>query len=501
MKKALLGGVLVLAGGYVGSTMYFGSEAESQFKQSVTVIDKALQKQIVELPAGPKFQLSLKDYDKGLLSSSAKLNIKVDFDGIQTPIPMKNLSYDLDLKISHGPFIVALGKPGMAYASSTVELPKKMIDMAKKQLSKDSTLPMMDFSLLINLDQSSRFMAKVPKFTIAPKQIPGKLVWKGMDVFYNMSKDMKSFKGAAVINGLDLDSPFANATVSKMDMTYDLNATQYGLWVGTGTFSLPTIKVSARGSTIFDLSNLKFDSAADVNNGLLKLSMNTSFASIKAKDQSFGPANLDFELKNLDANSFVKVQQTLQELNNAKLLPKSDSKKLMAQLDKQLPNLLSKGAELSVKNFKFQMPEGLMSGALNVKMSSDIKVTKIVQLADYVHADGQFQVPSVLLENMLVKQASRKIRNQQLLLKLNNRKKQEAPSEDASVAIDNVPVQLLSKTEINDRAKQQVDKQLNKLLDEKLLIKESNSFVFKFKFDKGHLFVNGKPFDPALFNQ
>ena len=101
MKKALLGGILVIGAGYVGSTMYFGSEAETQFKKSITVIDQALQKQMVDLPEGPTFQLSLKDYDKGLLNSSAKLKINLDFADMPTPIPMKNLTYDLNLNISH----------------------------------------------------------------------------------------------------------------------------------------------------------------------------------------------------------------------------------------------------------------------------------------------------------------------------------------------------------------------------------------------------------------
>lgn len=510
MKKALLGGILVIGAGYVGSTMYFGSEAETQFKKSITVIDQALQKQMVDLPEGPTFQLSLKDYDKGLLNSSAKLKINLDFADMPTPIPMKNLTYDLNLNISHGPFIMAIGKPGMAYASSSISIPEKMLKMAKKQLSKDSTLPKLDLSLLINLDESSRFVAKVDEFTVAPKKFPGKLFWKGMDVYYDISKDLSALKGAAVVNGLDLDSPFANAVVSKIDMTYDLNATKYGLWVGSGTFDLPSIKVSTRGSTVFDISKLKFDSSANIHNGLLNLSMNTSFENVQAKDKSFGPANIDFEFKNLDAKSFVKVQKTLQHLKNAKSLPKAQAKELMSDLNKQLPGLFARGAQLSIKNFKFQMAEGLLAGNLDVNVPAGIKITQAIQLADHVQAKGDLQMPTVLLDEMLIKQASRKIRHQQMLAKLNQDKKQEAPQQstmDESSAqgdvnaVNEPVVKLLSRAEINTLAQQKVQSQLKKLLDNQLLVKKSNSYIFKFNFDKGHLFINGKPFSPELFNQ
>lgn len=505
MKKVFIGLVLIIVLGCVGASFFFGGEAENQFKHSVKAFDKALQDKMLQVPSSPQVNLVVKDYDKGIFSSSAKLRVKVDLSAMPMPLPraMSKISYDLDLKINHGPFILSLMKPGMAYVESSAQLPKNIIDKVKQQLSKDSTLPQLDLSFFLNLDESSMFKTSIPTFTIIPKQFPGKLIWKGMDMTYNMSKDFTHVYGTSVMNGIDFKSPFANADVSQVQMTSDLRASDYGLWVGTGSFNVPSIRVSARGQNVFDLSKFKLDSSANIKEGLLELSMSSSLASITSKAKSFGPANMVFMVKNLDAKALADVQGVLQQLKDARRLPKDKVEDLTQKLDVQFPKLLARGAELSLSNANFKMPQGLLSASLNIKVPAGIKVTKSMDLVEHVQAKGSLKTPVVLVKKQLFRQAFRQVRYQQRILQRQARKAQSlaALSNDTGVVRSTESPKRMTRMEMKKLAKQKVENQLNKLLGKQLLIQEDDAYLLKFTFNKGHLFVNEKAFTPDMLEQ
>ena len=72
MKKGLIGATLFLILGYFGISTFFASKAEEQFKKSVKVFDQALQEKLLQIPVSPRVNLLVKEYSKGLISSSAK---------------------------------------------------------------------------------------------------------------------------------------------------------------------------------------------------------------------------------------------------------------------------------------------------------------------------------------------------------------------------------------------------------------------------------------------
>ncbi len=319
MKKVLLGGLGVAILGYVGTTVYFGNEAEKQFKKIVKVMDSVLLKQLIQMPNAPRVNLVVKDYSRSLISSSAKLSVKLDLFDMPVPVPPANrkMFYDLDLKVSQGPFIFPLSKPGLAYIQSSLTLPKPIAQQAKSQLSDSSTLPQLDLSLFINFDQSLKAITSVPAFTLAHKQFPGSFMSEGMEMVYYLSKDLDSIKGQGVVKRIELKSSFANAVVEQMDMHSDMRASDYGLWVGDGAFNIPSIKVLARGSLMFLLTNWKMKSTATIDSGLINVGMNMSLEKVKVMRKEYGPGNLDFSLKNLDAKTFSEIQPLSQQLKNS----------------------------------------------------------------------------------------------------------------------------------------------------------------------------------------
>lgn len=504
MKKGLIGATLFLILGYFGISTFFASKAEEQFKKSVKVFDQALQEKLLQIPVSPRVNLLVKEYSKGLISSSAKLRVNVNLSDMLIPLPISTnkMSYDLDFKIHHGPFVLALGEPGIGYVEASAKLPNKAIEMAKKQLSEDSSFPQLDFSLLLNFDHSSVFKLSIPTFNLVPKQFPGKLVWNGMDMTYRLSNNFDNVQGASVIKGLELTSPFANAKVAKIALLSDLNATEYGLWVGTGSFDVPEISVSAQGQSVFELSKFKANSSANIHDGLLDTSIHMSLQSVQSLGQSFGPVNVDFLVKNLDAKASVTLQGLLQQFNEVNKLSKDKVEALTQQLDTLFPSALSRGAELSLSNVHFKMPQGVLSGALDIQLPAGLKAKKSMDLVDYVKAKGYLKVPMVLLEEQLTKQASRNINYQQKQLKI---KKDQTLAANDNHETDTAPdlkaVKLLSRLEINTLAKEKVNKQVKKLTDNQLLIKEGDSYLFKFTFNKGHLFINDKPFSPEMLEQ
>ena len=508
MKKGLIGVLGIAVLGYAGTSIFFGSEAENQLKKSVKGFDHLLQTQMVNVPAAPKMNLVVKDYSRGLLSSSAKLRIKLDLAGVPIPVPLgkKKMSYDLDIKVNHGPFIFPLSKPGLAFVQSKLAFPENLSRKAKDQLTDDSTLPQLDLSLFIHFDESIRINTTVPAFTLKHKQFPGSFTWKGMTTVYDLSKELDSIKGQGSINGMELKSPFANASIAKMDMNSDMKAADYGLWVGDGAFNVPSIKVSAQGQTMFDLSKWEMKSSARMTSGLINVGLNMSLEQVMAMGKTYGPANIDFSLKNLDAKTFSEVQALTERIRNSRDLPKEQVRKLTEELNKTLPKMVTRGAELSLKNVRFKMPEGLISAGLNVKVPMGTKANSVVELAEYVKAAGELSVPMVLVDAELVKQAARKIRSEQRTERQRALQSQmNAGITDASgekaVTLNSEPPQQMSRAEIKELAEHKVKKQIKKLIDNQLVIQKGANYLFKFTFDKGHLFVNGKPFTPDMLEQ
>lgn len=508
MKKVLVGGLGLVVLGYVGTTFYFGNSAEKQFKKTVKVVDSALQDQLVNVPNAPKMNLVVKDYSRGLVSASAKLRVKMDLSDLPVPIPpsQKKMFYDLELKVSQGPFILPLSKPGLAYVQSTLSLPEKLTQQAKAQLSDNSTLPQLDLSLFINFDESLKVNTSIPAFTLAHKQFPGSFNWKGMDMVYYLSKGLDSIKGQGVVKGMELKSPFANAIIEKMDMSSDMQASDYGLWVGDGSFNVPSIKVSARGRQMFLLSNWNMKSFADINNGLINVSLNMSLEKAKVMRKEYGPGNVDFSLKNLDAKTFSEIQSLGHQLRNANELPKDKQNELTNKLDKAIPKLVAEGAEIALNNVKFKMPEGDFAAALTVSFPKDTKAEGMVQLAEHIKAVGEFSVPMKIVDAQLAKKAYRKIRYQQ------HKQRQMALHAQMNAAIDNgvqghavanndKPVARMSHREMRALAKEKVQKQMQKLIDNQIVIQKGANCIVKFTYDKGHVFVNGKPFSPEMLEQ
>lgn len=520
MKKALLGGVVVLVIGYGGTTYYFGGEAEKQFKTSIQMVDTALQKQMQDVP-GPKFKFLVQNYDKGFFSSTASLKVSVDIS--QMPqlrkVAMKEFSYQLPLKIENGPFIASIAKPGLAYATSTLQVPDNIAQMAKTQLSPDSKLPELNMSLLINFDNSARFDGSVPAFTLAPNKFPGKFSWKGMDIYYDVSKDMDRINGETTLNGFELDSPFANGSVSKISMVYDMKASEYGgLWTGTGQLTVPAIDISMRGKKFFDLDDLKFDSSANISQGLLALNMSSSMKKATIKNKTYGPLSAKFYAKNIDAQVFSEVQHLLQQVNQSRYLSRKQRNALMDKLDTKVPALVSKGMEVGLSQFNLQLPQGLIKASFSANVPSSSKVASIMDLANVVVAKGQLQMPKSLLENILVTQAKRKIRHQQMMQQLQGSQatNQEPPQDGADVGDGNStssnndagsqqqtaqPPKMLSQVEIQSLAKEKVDKQLQKLIDNQMISEQADSYMVNLSYDKGHMMVNGKPMTPDMFQQ
>ncbi len=508
MKKGLIGVMSVAILGYVGTSIYFGSEAESQLKKSIKGFDHLLQTQTVNVPSAPKMNLVVKNYDRGLLSSSAKLGVKLDLTGVPIPVlfDMKRMSYDFNIKINHGPFIFPLSKPGLAFVQSKIAFPAKLSQKAKVQLTDDSTLPQFDLNLFINFDESIRINTAIPAFTLKHKQFPGSFTWKGMTMVYDLSKALDSVKGQGSVNGMVLKSPFGNASVAKMHMNSDIKAADYGLWVGDNEFNVPSIKVSTQGQAMFDLSKWQMKSFANMNSGLVNIGLNMSLERAMVMGKTYGPANIDFSLKNLDAKTFSAVQTLTLRIKNSGELAKEQATKLRDELNKILPKMVTRGAELSLKNVRFQMPEGQISAGLNIKVPMGTKVNSVDELADYVKASGELSVPMVLVDAQLVKQASRKLRHQQRdehqrALQAQINAGINHASEEKTIAHTSKPVSHMSRIEVKALAEQKVKTQVKKLIDNQLLIKKGANYVFKFKFDKGHLFVNGKPFTPDMLEQ
>lgn len=503
MKKVIFGSVAVVALGYIGTTFYVGGQAEEQVKNTIQLVDKTLQEQMREA-MGPSLNVAVVNYNRGLFSSTADLKMSINLGDMLPPkkMPVDKLDYTVKLHINHGPFIFAIGKPGLAYVNSTIELPEKYKKLARMQLASDSTFPKVGLNFLIHFDDTAQFKADIPEFQLLPKAVPGKVIWKGMEATYNVSNQFQTIVGQTFVNGMVLESPMANAELSKVTMAYHLDKSPQGLWTGNALMQFPSLAVSMMGKSIFELDKLSFKSSAEIKESLLNMSLSASLNKVLVKDKTYGPGDLNFLVDKFDADVFARMQKTLQQINSP-TLSRKEKNKLLDTIEKDFPLLVNKGAELNLKNLSMQFPEGTLKANASAKVPAGLKVKNNLELADHVDAQAYVKVPSVFVKAALEKQAVRSLKQEQMLQQLSghteNRVSDAEEKPAPQPASDNL--KTLSQSEIIALAEQKVDDQINKLLEQKVLLAEDNTYVFKFTYNKGHLFINGKPFSPELFKQ
>lgn len=493
MKK-IIGLVIILAVLIVGSYYVTGLITERTLKKDINIINQS-----------NGLFVDIQQYDRGWFTSTAQLKwqmhipervVKTD-NGQTKTVPAQDYTLDMPLKIYHGPVMIAdTVRFGLGYAYTKLTLPETYYEQFGQYFTAESTKPELKISVLVNYFNKSHFRVNVLPFKLITKEDNAQFEWLGMISDVAISSNLKNVDGEFTIEGLIFHKDDTTARLGQVSSDYEMSQTKSGLYIGEASLNFPSFEIAEKENIIFDLKKLYLHTSSDIEDGLFSSYFKASLDKIVANGKTYGPGRLEMSIKNLDAEVMAKINEQVNKLQDG-----SDQERQQAllALAPDLPKLFAKGAEFSISELSFTMPEGVLKGNLLFSLPKG-ESDNPFQLIQKVEGDGKLRIPAEVLRQVLVKSAKEKLMQQPDLPGTESAgdAKKEQIDEGDVVAEESADKQV-TVAEIEQKAKQQTDQKLENLVQSGVLQKKEDAYIIEMKLANGQLLINGKPFNMDMF--
>jgi uncharacterized protein YdgA (DUF945 family) len=483
IMKKLAGLIIILAvlvlGGYYG----MGVLTERTIKQNVEVINQS-----------NGLFADIEQYNRGWFSSDAKIKWRLhvpervvkDADGKSQTVPAQDYQMEMPLVVHHGPFIFADNRVrfGMGYAQTEFPFPEQYNKQFDEMFSKDSMKPQLNLNIFVNYLNKSTVELALPDFKLISKDGTGNFDWMGMTSTTYMSSNLDKVEGDIVIKGMAVAKDDTKITMGKVTSEYDLHQTPGGLYLGDATFTLPSFNVVVKDQKMFEISEFILNSSSDIEESLFNTHFTLELKSLFANGQSYGPAELEISLRNLDADVLSRINQQATAMQNG---TDAERQQAMMALLPELPKLFSKGAEFEISKLNVKLPQGTVDGSLLVSLPKSDS-TNPFEMIQKVQGNAKLRVPTAvvkqLMQQSVIQQIAKQPEMQQALI-------QQLQGNDPAKANQAAPTP-------EQLAAMQTDKQIAALEQSGLITTDGSDYVVEVALDQGKFSVNGKPFDPSM---
>jgi uncharacterized protein YdgA (DUF945 family) len=309
----------------------------------------------------------IKNYHRGWLKSSVEMHLVISKPQTNGS---SNSVYELDVPVVlwHGPIIIKNNNIefGLANADIKVELPKDVQQKFTSVFTKNSIKPVIDFQINVNFLGKCHFLTNVPEFYLAKSDGSASLKWLGMNNEVLSSSAMQHVLGKFQLDGFEFKKINTQISVRNIQGNYDLNQTKNGLFLGKAELGLQSAVSKDADNILFSVSDLNVKSDNDAKSGLFNSDFSMEFATIIIDNYSFDSGKIKFKIKNLNEAVLAKINKKLDNLQAAKT--DDEKQQIIFSLLPDLPTLLNHGAELIIPQFEMHLVDGMLSGAMNLKI-------------------------------------------------------------------------------------------------------------------------------------
>jgi uncharacterized protein YdgA (DUF945 family) len=522
--------------------------------------ERSLNKDVALVNQSDNVRVEVKQYDRGWFASKADLQWKltlperasVNQQSESITIPAQSYTMQMPLAIYHGPIIFAKDGVhfGLGYASTNLDMPQELKQKFTETFSPQSTQPKIDLSVLVNYMNRSRLTMAIPEFALISKNDDGKFNWHGLISSVTVNAGLNRINGDFVVNGVDVSKGDMSAKVGKVTSEYNLHEAENGLMLGDGSFSMPSALLQKGQQKQFELSSLHIQSSSDVVGGLFHSSLKASVESIYSDGKTYGPANVDLSLKNIDAEVLARINEQANKLQGG---TEQQQQQALFAIIPELPKLFGKGAELELSNLNVTMPEGNVEGNLSVNLPEG-QTSNPFELIQKINGEGSLTLPQSIVKSMLkevvkqqlikkptlqdalakqmkksvdtsttqpsVAETNSQVSDEQNVDKTDDMQNADttsvnqvqAPSEDnnetsgtdaqnktiAQQPITKPVTPQMTLAELDQSADAKANEKLKALIDAGTLKQQGDAFVIHVTLNGGQFEVNGKPFNPAM---
>jgi uncharacterized protein YdgA (DUF945 family) len=481
IMKKLAGLIIILAvlilGGYYG----MGVLTEKTIKKNVEVLNQT-----------NGVFADIQQYNRGWFNSDAQVKWRIhvpervvkDANGNSQTVAAQDFQMEMPLKIHHGPIIYANKalRFGMGYAETVFPFPDQYNTQFDAQFTKESTKPQLDLNIFVNYLRKSTIELSLPKFKLVSKDGSGTFDWLGMESSNTVSSGMDKAEGEVVIEGMTFTKTDTKITLDKVTTEYDLHQ-KSGLYLGDASFTLPSFTMIVKDKKICEVKDFSIKAVHDIEDNLFHAHVNLDLQSVFANDKTYGPGELEFALRNLDADVLIQMNQQANAMQNG---TEAERQQAMMAMIPELPKLFSKGAEFEISKCTFKIPEGTIDGNLLVSLPKGDNSNPF-ELMQKIQGNAKLKMPVALVKQLMqqsvLQQMSKQPDMEQALIQ-----QLQASNGDATQPPPS-PEQL---------AGAQADKQIGTLEQNGIIVLSGSDYAIELSLQQGKLTVNGKPFEPSM---
>jgi len=196
--------------------------------------------------------------------------------------------------------------------------------------------------------------------------------------------------------------------VSDVELRTETSKSSSGLTTGGGYLQVGQMSIADSGAGLeLALIKLRLDASSAESMGSVSTNIIYTFDQFKVNKETYGPAELNFELSQLPADALLKMQQGLEAVNAQALSEAQKGMAVMSVLIGHAPAMLQGNPKLSISKLSLMTPDGEVNVDLSLQ-AVDLnwsEVTNPAAILGKLVGEASLQMPEILLLELLEKRA------------------------------------------------------------------------------------------------
>ncbi|KTD09142.1 putative virulence protein [Legionella gratiana] len=443
------------------------------------MVKNTLNNVINTIPQSSIMSVQIDKYQRGWFSSKAlwvfRMHIPeqtiTDKNNVPKTEPPLDFEMTLPITIKHGPILFT--NNGVRFGVGAI-----------------TTQPETHYGVFINYLNQIIIKYDLPSFKIHGKETSNnnefQFNWMGLSALVRFSSTVDNLDSYLKLYGIDGSANDTHFKIGRITHTFNSKRIQEWLWAGQSHVTISSIFINSTNQSIFNLEKFDFILDSDVTNGTLNFDYTLSLQKLFANNQNYGPILMTLSLKNLDPEAMAKLnKQTFSMLQN------NDSNLVALGFATELPKLLRKGPVLELSEMIINLPEGKVVGNFKISLPQT-EINDLSKAMQQAQGQGYFKAPIAAVKKLMI--ASIKSN-------LSRQNKEQTSQNPATLPQSLVtPTPIPTNLDLDEEAKNQSEKILQKLLEKGFLKIEDKDYVLQFKLENQQIIVNGKRFTPNMLH-
>ncbi|NIP39405.1 MAG: YdgA family protein, partial [Candidatus Dadabacteria bacterium] len=309
--------------------------------------------------------------------------------------------------------------------------------------------------------------------------------WSGLELNFIYDHKTNHLDSSFISRALNITDPETTFTISNItgrSSTSDINQNFQSL---TGDFEMKIANINFDSiDTKMNMNNLVFSGFSKTNQGKLQMGMKLTGDKMVANEYEFGPLTYNFAIKDIDATSWIKLQESANSMKSAEN-PMEQGMQVMGIL----PELVKYSPVIEIKELSLKSNQGNFDANAKVKIKADNPemLQNILLIGNTLEAEASV-VASKSLVDFYIENTSANNKAQEKSIDNENKNKVSEGAEQLSEGQDFIAGETKEEAKAADN-----ESGIKEFIDSGYFILDGNNYVFKATLKSGLLSINGKP--------